>query len=269
MNAALPLQNHVALHEAFPGSTQQLGPWYAKWIDSKRATCETLLAEVTPQTHLKTFLHTAKILQLHPQLSIDGIAAQLEKDDYFHPQPDDTDPDALRMQSLKRDLVFAMVGWITFLYVPEIEPSSSTFRISNFIDETLYLSTVRPHSDAKRKMPMFLKGFGFLLPLPQREILRSNSDLSRQIQPSPSVSSTTLNGELLHTLGKLRIEWTETLPAHLQLDIQFKKLYLFRYPSYCLSNIPTRNDHRQAGLESRSVLTRLVWSQIHHFQAFN
>lgn len=70
--------------------------------------------------------------------------------------------------------------------------------------------------------------------------------------PSPRA----FKADLLTTIGKLEVQWTELLPLHLHFDIESLTLYVFRFPSYCLASIPELGGTKTLEEPVRSILQR-------------
>jgi hypothetical protein len=84
------------------------------------------------------FLETASELREQPQCSIENIVNALERKGFFSRPTDDTD-----IVSMKRNLVFVFIDWLTFLYKPKLDQCREPiFRISQDMpgDEDQYLS---------------------------------------------------------------------------------------------------------------------------------
>lgn len=89
---------------------------------------------------------------------------------------------------------------------------------------------------AKRALRTFLLGFGVMLPCRNFSALASEED-RKALRELNNVSSASFNAHLLHTVGRIRIKWTDSLACHLELDPSSDTLYVFRYPSFCYVNL--------------------------------
>ena len=140
----------------------------------------------------------------------------------------------------KRVLVFAIIGWQTMLYKPDLGTSlpqhlAVVQEYDGLISQTI-LPCKQASSAAKRPLSTFLLGFGLLIP--QRNTCLSEDAEDRQAYRSfLHVDSQQINAFVLHGLAHLDLRWVDTLSMHLELDKEAKVLYLFRYPSFCVANL--------------------------------
>jgi hypothetical protein len=254
----------------FPASGRCSLQWYAKRIEDKikivagpsAAAFKSGASRPDPSLVRGAFLKTATYLREHPQSTIDGIIGALEASE----GPFAASSSDEQATSMKGNLVFLFIGWLTMLYRPSIEALKvPVFRISQDVlgDADPYLVHTQPHSAGKRKMPSFLKGFGRLLPTRKIDVQtyhsKQNENSSEPVAPS-TISPVDVNAALLVSFGKLRVAWTDMLPAHLQLDDKTGCLYIFECPSYCLSSIPGD----EPGQVSESPRKSILQGQVPH-----
>lgn len=71
-----------------------------------------------------------------------------------------------------------------------------------------------------------------------------------------AVSTKNLNVHMLTKVCGLAIHWVDSLPCHLELDKQSGKLFLYRYPSFCLSALGHSRAHESNKEGKASVLHR-------------
>jgi hypothetical protein len=145
-------------------------------------------------------------------------------------------------QSAKQ-LVFSIIGWQTMLYKPNL--SSCTTRDFAIVDETdgyrgeTQVSLVQlPHS-CKQNLPSFLLGFGLMLP-PRDYCAFDTPDDKTLFQKTKAVTSKDLNAHVLTKICGVRIQWVDSLSCHLELDRHSGTLFLYRYPSFCVSTLHRR-----------------------------
>lgn len=152
-------------------------------------------------------------------------------------------------------LVFSIVGWQTMLYQPDL-PSSSAGGLGheyNIVDETggyrgeahLCLNQFIPTSN--KNLPEFLLGFGMMLP-PQNYCGFDDPDDRSLFNSTKTVASKDLNAHVLTKICGITIHWVDSLSCHLELDRQSGRLFLYRYPSFCVSSLKQHSDSRKSPL---------------------
>jgi hypothetical protein len=57
-----------------------------------------------------------------------------------------------------------------------------------------------------------------------------------------TAAAESFNAHLLTCIGGVTITWIDCLACHMEYDVSSNTLYLFRYPSFCLANIPEKPD---------------------------
>jgi len=160
------------------------------------------------------------------------------------------------LNHLEKVLIFTTTGWATMLLKPAKMVTSlqlNIFSIHNTDDDTGHEFTAfTRHSieeqGLRRPMRDFLQSFGPILHIAGLET--PNSDNSHQI-----IRVSELDADFLKTTAGINIAWTDLLPAHLDYDEYTKTLFLFRYPAYCLMNIPG-----QPNVPMNSIFNRFVAS---------
>lgn len=63
-----------------------------------------------------------------------------------------------------------------------------------------------------------------------------------QISSGHVLYESSLNYFSLYTIGRVRLQWVDTLTAHLAFDRSTRTLYVFRFPSFCVANILCKHD---------------------------
>ena len=124
--------------------------------------------------------------------------------------------------------IFAILCWLTALVQPDATSREETFK---FLESHTVLA-------AKRPFTSLLHSSGHILP--------KLTDLEKESpRPSGEQSSliyvSSLNYWSLRTFGKVKLQWTDSLSAHLSFHQSNRTLYLFRFPSLCALNLETEN----------------------------
>ncbi|KAJ5701173.1 hypothetical protein N7488_008721 [Penicillium malachiteum] len=78
-----------------------------------------------------------------------------------------------------------------------------------------------------------LQEFGPLLPVKNDPII---STTAASVFFADSLYVSLLNAATLSSLGGIQIEWIENISSHLHFDLEAKKLFIFRLPSFCYVN---------------------------------
>lgn len=137
-----------------------------------------------------------------------------------------------------RQLIFAILGWITMLYVPKLQPQvypSDKNMPFNVETEGLsrFLTAAQPNEMAQRPFIELLLGFGNILPFGtgafEGDINIFPTDFSDK-----SLHVSNLNASTLARIGKIKITWVECVSAHLDFDPAQGLLSLFCLPSFCV-----------------------------------
>ncbi|KAK4116310.1 hypothetical protein N656DRAFT_774537 [Canariomyces notabilis] len=146
------------------------------------------------------------------------------------------------------ELVFSILGWQTMLYMPDFTScTNGEFRILNemggYRGETR-VSLCQLASSSDQNLPTFLLGFGVMLP-PRNYFALDEADDRALVNKTKSISRKDLHAHLLTNVCNVTIEWVDSLACHLELDRHSGKLFLFRYPSFCVSNLQqTHKPHK-------------------------
>ena len=75
----------------------------------------------------------------------------------------------------------------------------------------------------------------------------SNYSVSSGIQSSGSSSDdilyeSSLNYFSLYTIGRVKLKWVDTLTSHLAFDHSTRTLSVFRFPSFCMTNVLRKHE---------------------------
>ncbi|KXT09813.1 hypothetical protein AC579_10512 [Pseudocercospora musae] len=152
------------------------------------------------------------------------------------------------------ELVFFLLGHITTLYLPAAT-NLATHQLC--LDRRYprghgtfeeYTNDVIEVEEAARPFRDMLLGFGGLQPTCEHEP-------SNRVQP---IFTSQFNAHVFATIGRIRFEWTDLLPAHLDFDDDTRTLYIYQRPTFCLLNIAAQSQTRQR--EWKTILARCLES---------
>ncbi|KAK5088844.1 hypothetical protein LTR05_003066 [Lithohypha guttulata] len=148
--------------------------------------------------------------------------------------------------SLGRQIVFALLGWQTMLWKSDIgNCPPSQICIEDEMDGFAGQSSLvfrQEQCHCAKPLSELLMSFGVILPSP-RFWTHDEDKEQASLGSLSTVSSSTLNAHLLMSMAKqFKIEWTDILTHHLEYDSLKGKLFLYRFPSFCLSNIDETTD---------------------------
>ncbi|KAK3356745.1 hypothetical protein B0T25DRAFT_138654 [Lasiosphaeria hispida] len=271
-------QNTEWLRDIFPGEIKYLRGWYVPWILGKATSFDPSVGKVFPRTipaqpsssqsapesqhsddseHVLGVLrNVAKEIRSGP-LNLEMIGHALEKE-YVGGSGAQH---GVSGENVKLNMLFSLLAWLAPIYEPQLPSAEPVFRIvaCDGSVATQYFSFSRPHTDASKKLPYFLKGFGMLLPSRQTDFL-SRPSVSDHNAPSTtkgrnstqSLSPENFNMKLLNNIGHLEVEWTDILSSHLHVDAE--RVQLYKFPSYCLASLPPECTAHLATPPLRSVL---------------
>ncbi|RFU25599.1 hypothetical protein B7463_g10738, partial [Scytalidium lignicola] len=223
--------------------------WYECWVDSQLAIEPSELFYILPDYDPKLdqrwtnsfstlWQEVCQYMSSNVSPSIESIVTHLSDIGVFHL------PAKSEALISAKNLVFAVIGWQTMLYQPDIR-SCPPIQVSIADDTNGYkgqarVSLKQNHIACKKPIHEFLLGFGMLLPPRNFSILESPEDKA-DFNSLKTTTPDTFNLSLLTSLGEVTIEWTESLACHLEFDKYSKTLFIFRYPSFCLANILLEN----------------------------
>ncbi|KAI0391425.1 hypothetical protein F5Y17DRAFT_406605 [Xylariaceae sp. FL0594] len=220
-------------------------PWYGYWLQDQLRLQPSSMFEALMEFDCRseerlanTFLPLCKklscIVKETDGASIAGIVDVLSGDGIFIARGDDD------ISESAISLVFAILGWLTMLYRPDIlSCSPAEFCIMDEMDGHRgdgHMGLKQDRRASRKNLRRFLLGFGLMVPQANYNAFEEEGKI-RLFDKLTSVEPSTLNAFLLTTIGGLSIEWTDSLACHLELDKVGKTVYLSRYPSFCLSNL--------------------------------
>jgi hypothetical protein len=150
--------------------------------------------------------------------------------------------------TIARNLIFAILGWQTMLFLPELGTcSSNELAIADEMDGYRgqgHIIFRQDQSACKRPLHQFLMGFGVLLP-PSNFRPAGVHDRPDNCESSKSIQPASFNASLLESIGGITFKWVDNLSLHMELEQNMKVLYLFRYPSFCAENVIARHVPKQ------------------------
>lgn len=134
-----------------------------------------------------------------------------------------------------RYLIFTLLGIITMLYVPTpLKEGTQDYKL--FEVQPMHRVESNPiHLDyAERPLAEVLVSIGEILPDWESMFLEPKSG-------SNPLFVSYLNVSTLTTIGRITIDWVDTIGCHLQFDTATRRLSLFRMPSFCLLHSTSEN----------------------------
>lgn len=210
--------------------------WYGRWLDLQ---VDNIPKSITKRVHSfsAAFLEIANSAKA--SRSIEDIATNLMHLNLF--DAGDTDDE----KRMARTFVFAVLGWQTMLYKPAFGTCpSQQLAIADELDGytgQAFMTLKQDHSRIKYALPDFLLGFGLMLP--KQNVFLGEDDEDRQAFEKVSIINPgEFNAALLQSLARINIKWVDVMAPHLEFDKATNTLFLFRYPSFCMANIPSEND---------------------------
>ncbi|KPM44897.1 hypothetical protein AK830_g1656 [Neonectria ditissima] len=146
--------------------------------------------------------------------------------------------------SSAKELVFSILGWQTMLYKPDLHPCApGGFDILDEMDghhgEARVCFTQSPLS-GKYDFRSFLLGFGMMLPS-RNYCAFDDTDDKKLFANTKVIISKELNARVLTKVCGIKIQWVDSLSCHLELDRQSGTLFLYRYPSFCVSSLHSQD----------------------------
>lgn len=216
-------------------------PWYGPWLQEQVRLQYNLAFQCLPgfnrkdpdsltTTFLPIFSKVATIIKDDESRSISDIV-QLLLDDGIIDN---------RHEHSATFLVFAIICWLTMLYRPDgLSCPPGDFCIKEEMQEHRgagHMSLKQPHTAGSKPLPVFLLGFGVMLPAANYHSFEAADEI-KLFNKLKSVEPSALNLSLLTTIGDVSVRWTDSLACHLEVDTDARTIYLFRYPSFCHANL--------------------------------
>ena len=241
LTSILPFSNRC-----FATETGDELPWYDWWVHQQvqaqpKELFETL-SEGDSTSDLRwtgvfgrVWQETARFLTENTSGSIDDVITHLLDNGNIH-RPVTSDSSS---PPTMRSLVFAIIGWQTMLYLPDIHScpfSQLAIESQMALHQGLcHMSLKQGQSACKKPMNTFLLGYGVLLP-PRQFSIAETTEEKEAFNRWTTANPESFNAHFLTVFGGINIVWVDSLPCHLEFDSDSNTLFLFRYPSYCLMN---------------------------------
>lgn len=235
-------------HDCLAASPYAQIEWYDWWVHNQIQKEPKELFSTLPdydpasderRTHSFIILwqEISRYITANESVSIDDIILHLVETRTLQPS---TDSEALALTS--KHLVFAVIGWQTMLYRPNMQSCPPIqLAIANEMDGhqgQAHMCLKQNNSACRRHMHNFLLGFGMLLP-PRNFSVQQSPEAKTAFNDLKIASAASFNAHLLASIGEIRIKWIDSLACHLEFDTSSNTLFLFRYPSFCVANLPS------------------------------
>lgn len=246
--------------EADPDPTFADLPWYRWWLYQQiRSQPQRLLLglpnmkcdeESDWDTHFIPLWNKVRelVLATEPK-TIDGITDTLVELDVISVKNN------YEAYQSAKELIFSIIGWQTMLYKPDLfSCATGGFNILDEMDgyhgEARICLNQSPLS-GKYDLPSFLLGFGMMLP-PRDYCAFDDTHDKELINNTKVIISKDLNAHVLTKVCGVRLQWVDSLSCHLELDKHSGTLFLYRYPSFCVSSLQTRDtkERRKGAIHS-------------------
>lgn len=127
--------------------------------------------------------------------------------------------------------VFLAIGIASTLYKPDVSTPTALFQVCKPNQEGRTSMTADVNT-ARRPIPALLRQLGalsFNRPPSQEHIQAVRGEDSND----EALPTADLSFSALRHVGKISIEWVDSLDAHLNFRLEQQKLFLFRFPSLC------------------------------------
>ncbi|KAI9846533.1 MAG: hypothetical protein M1837_003954 [Sclerophora amabilis] len=225
-------------------STTELKPlqWYGRWLDQQFKTLPpSIIKRLRSESAI--FLEVASSATVG--CSIDDIATKLLHLELIQEQDGDSGRDVAIA------IVFAVLGWQTMLYEPALGTCPpQQLAIADVLDGyagQAFMTLKQNQSRIKRSLPDFLLGFGLMLPR-ENLCISEDPDDCQSFEKVTIISPGEMNAALIQSLARINIKWIDVMAPHLEFDKATNTLFLFRYPSFCMANIPLQGDVGMSGV---------------------
>ena len=220
--------------------------WYGRWLDLQLRNVPPLISHRL-RCFPQIFLEVAKLAKIG--YNIEDIAIRLLQLELIEPGDSDNGETA-------RIFVFAVLGWQTMLYEASFQTCPpQQLAIADVLDGHFGQAFMKLKQDQSRVshcLSDFLLGFGLMLPREGICISEDPEDC-QAFESVAIVKPEEFNAALLHCLARINIKWIDVIAPHLEFDKVTNTLFLFRYPSFCMANIPLQENitsviHRYASI---------------------
>jgi hypothetical protein len=226
-------------------------PWYNAWLASEvmrmppqffqflNIDSKASKEEERWMAFREVFVRIAECIVAARSITLDDIVSQL-----FDVGMVTDDIGELGLQCV-RYLVFSVLGWQTMLFKPApmgcdprqfaIEDEQDGYRGQAYVSLQQDID-----ASSKENLSELLMGFGVLLPS-KNLCLSDDAEEQKAFQEQLDVHAKRLNANIIVTIAGVRLKWVDTLACHMEYNPAQKELYLFRFPSFCVSRLHTAN----------------------------
>lgn len=224
--------------------------WYGRWLDQQlKNQPQSMLDQLEHASDsLGTFIEIARLAKTDECSSIDDMVSHL------------LDSNTVRFRNsvdgsrALKGFVFAALGWQTMLYLPAFgtcppQQLALADSLDGFVGQA-YMVVKQDESGTKRSLQEFLLNFGLMLPRENICISQEKED-TQAFESLTMINSVQFNAFLLQSIAHIQIKWVDVLAPHLEFDRDTNTLFLFRYPSFCLANLPPSKDVAGKGVIHR------------------
>ena len=225
--------------------------WYGYWVGGQakafRSSLATLMEGFDDRDEnlwqadfFKLWSQVAEQMKVQTDLRIDGIVQLL-----IHSGTLKVDGEGENL-SQARKRIFAIIGWQTMLWKVQASPSPSNKlliydEMQGFKGEH-EICLQQEEASCGKPLEQLIMGFGILLPSVQATLRDPGDEIEPISEFSGSASWRSMNAYLLFTVAGVKFRWIDVLTHHLEYDKKERVLYLYRFPSFCLLNIPSATD---------------------------
>ena len=229
---------------AVSGVRKTCQDWYITYLDARIAQTwlpigvrvlrgietDTPAPEARSKIDLyQIFILIARSLETERESTLRDIVAGLKGANLIR---DDTD-------DLAMQFVFQCLGWLTALFDPDPNPSTThlsvrktgcTSRRRSLVRQTVIRCPSVAITNARLPIQRLLRRFGSLLPVP--ECVRRSDAAGGLEAGNEDLVGTYLYYHNLKPLN-VRLEWVDVMNQHLEFDRRNRRLRVFRLPSMC------------------------------------
>jgi hypothetical protein len=239
-------------------------PWYRPWLNHQIQSQSQRLLLALPTTKsdqdddwnryfLPLWNKVRELLLVPGPRTIDGITDALVTQGLV------SVTDHYEGYQSAKELVFAVLGWQTMLYKPaDIACATQGFHLldelNGYRGDARVCLNQSPLS-SKYELPTFLLGFGMMLP-PRGYCAFGDADDEKLLfDKTRVVVSKDLHAHVLTKVCGLKVQWVDSLSCHLEVDKHSGTLFIYRYPSFCVSSLQAvdTNERRDSIIYSCGV----------------
>lgn len=218
--------------------------WYSKWIISKLARLPPEILHCIQNVPL-VFEEVA--LGAKNRRSLDAIAQTLLDRQLILSSGNIDD------KGIARIAAFTLLGWQSMLYEADSKIMTGSIAIADTLDgyrSSAFFRLCPSCPQTGRPLADLLLQFGLMLPRADTCISEETEDIEA-FENVKVVTPGCLNAAALSSLGRFKFRLVDTIAPHLELDKATNTIFLYRWPSFCLANTCTAQEH-----DPNSVLHR-------------